>query len=54
MADAKTLNVSGTNYTIIDQVARDAATQASADAEYDRQEFNGIYAGRNLNSLFSG
>ena len=54
MADAKTLNVNGTNYTIIDQVARDAATQASADAEYDRQEFNGIYAGRNLNSLFSG
>ena len=54
MADAKTLNVNGTNYTIIDQVARDAATQASVDAEYDRQEFNGIYAGRNLNSLFSG
>ena len=54
MADAKTMNVKGTNYTIIDQVARDAATQASADAETNRKEFNGIYAGRNLNSLFSG
>lgn len=36
MADAKTMNVKGTNYTIIDQVARDAATQASADAESNR------------------
>ena len=54
MADAKTLNVNGTNYNIIDQTARDSATLASTNAEYDRQEFNGIYAGRNLNSLFSG
>ena len=54
MADAKTLNVNGTNYSVIDQTARDSATLASTNAEYDRQEFNGIYAGRNLNSLFSG
>ena len=54
MADAKTFNVKGTNYTIIDQTARDRAQSALTNAEYDRQEFNGIYSGRNLNSLFSG
>ena len=54
MADAKTFNVKGTNYTIIDQTARDRAKSALTNAEYDRQEFNGIYSGRNLNSLFSG
>lgn len=54
MADAKVFNVKGTNYNIIDQTARSNAEKALTNAEYDRQEFNGIYAGRNLNSLFSG
>ena len=53
MADAKTLNVGGTNYAVIDQTARDSAQKALINAGYDRQQFNGIYAGRNLNSLFS-
>ena len=54
MADAKIFNIGGTPYTIVDQTARDNAQSALTNAEYDRQEFNGIYAGRNLNSLFSG
>ena len=54
MADAKTFNIGGTPYNIVDQTARDSSQSALTNAEYDRQEFNGIYAGRNLSSLFSG
>ena len=54
MADAKILNIGGDNYNIIDDTARTSAQSALTNAEYDRQQFNGIYSGRNLNSLFSG
>ena len=54
MADAKILNIGGNNYNIIDDTARTSAQSALTNAEYDRQQFNGIYSGRNLNSLFSG
>lgn len=54
MANAENLVVGGTSYTIIDPTARASAQSALTNAEYDRQEFNGIYGGRNLNSLFSG
>ena len=53
MADAKTFNVNGTNYTIIDQTARDNATKALNEAEYSRQMEAGIYAGQSLESLFA-
>jgi len=54
MADAKTLNVNGTNYSIIDQTARDSATLASTNAEYNRQGQIGKYDGQNIATILSG
>ena len=53
MADAKTFNVSGGNYSIIDQTARDNASKALQDAEYSRLESIGAYPGRNLATVFA-
>ena len=53
MADAKTFNIDGNSYTIIDQTARDTAQNALNNAEYSRQEDMGLYAGRSIASVFS-
>ena len=53
MADVKTLNVKGTNYTMIDQTARDNATRAINNEEYDRQDSIGAFSGRSLASEFA-
>ncbi|MFR3275188.1 MAG: DUF6273 domain-containing protein [Collinsella phocaeensis] len=53
MADVKTLNVKGTNYTMIDQTARDNATRAINNEEYDRQDSIGAFSGRSLTSEFA-
>ena len=53
MADVKTLNVNGTNYTMIDQTARDKATRAINNEEYDRQDSIGAFSGRSLASEFA-
>lgn len=53
MADAKTFNVNGANYSIIDQTARDNASKAMQDAEYSRLESIGAYPGRDLATVFA-
>ena len=53
MADAKTFNINGTSYTIIDQTARDNAAKAITEEAYDWQDSMGLYAGRSIASVFA-
>ena len=54
MANAKYFNIGGEDYQIIDEQAREDATQALADAEHDRQASIGAYPGRDLATILAG
>jgi hypothetical protein len=48
MATVNTLKIGSTSYPIEDTTARATGTSASSEAEYDRQDVNGLYEGRSL------
>ncbi len=53
MADAKSLVVGGTTYSLADDTARTNATSAIDSAEYNRQSLIGKYGGQNLATLLA-
>lgn len=47
------LTIGGTDYNIKDAEARELLEALTAEVEYNRQEQNGVYKGRNLASVFA-